>query len=331
MKTKKYPLLIATIISCVIVVVSLFILGFFGMKMGTSLGGGSQFEIAFNDESNASEYTKSVKKILSDNGLQVDTVFVEDKLVSGNTNTGLIEKALVIKLSNEDVSADVQNKVKSEISAKIGVLTDNISDIENITASVSNKNVLYLGLAVGIIVIAFFVFAWIRYDIFASLSFLVAYLHNLILFLSLLILTRVELSLFSLVTAVCLTILMSTTLLVVFEKYREQANLHIGDKLTVAERMISVQKQVLKPFSFIVIAVLVFACLLFIVPARSVRLSAIAIIISLVVSLYTLLIIAPAVFVALRESRDARKNAVLSRNDTVNKVIIKKKKAKASK
>ena len=45
MKTaKKYPLLISIIVSCVLVVASLFILGFFGINLGTSLAGGSQFE-----------------------------------------------------------------------------------------------------------------------------------------------------------------------------------------------------------------------------------------------------------------------------------------------
>ena len=66
MKTaKKYPLLISIIVSCVLVVASLFILGFFGMNLGTSLTGGSQFEITLSNDADTKEYTEKVKEVVS--------------------------------------------------------------------------------------------------------------------------------------------------------------------------------------------------------------------------------------------------------------------------
>lgn len=324
-KTKKYPLLITTIISCVIVIASLFILGFFGMKLGTSLGGGSQFQIAINDETKAKEYTNIVKDVLADNKIEVDSVFVQDKFVAGENKGEFTTKCLVVKTTAEDVSATVQSKIKTELASKLSVTEGSITSLENITSSVSSKDVLFIGLALGIILVLLFVFAWLRYNIFAGLTFIVAYLHNLILYLSILILTRVELSLLSLVLAIALTLLMSVVLVHVLEKYREQEKLHIDDKLTITERLISVQKQALKPFVFVIGAVLVFALLMFIVPVRSVVFAAINLIIALAVTCYTAILVAPAVFAALSESREARRKAVLSRNDNVNKLIIKKK------
>lgn len=325
MKTKKYPLLITTIISCLIVVVSLFILGFFGMKLGTSLGGGSQFKIAINDGSKTAEYTASVKEVLSNNGLQSDSIFVEDNFIAGDEKAEFTEKCLVVKIANEDVANELQTKVKSEIAQKLSISEKSISSFENLTSSVSNKNVLFVGLALGLIILGLVIFGWFRYDIFAGITFLISNLHALILYLSILILSRVELSLLSLSISIVVILLMSVAIITMFEKFREQSKLHIDDKLTITERMIDCEKQTIKPFALIAIAVAVVAISMFVVPVRPVVFAAINILISLVVSAYTLILVAPAIYVALSEAREARRKAVLSRNDNVNKVIMKKK------
>ena len=64
MKLKKYPLLISTIVSCVIIIASLFILGFFGLRLGTSFGGGSQFEINMPNGVSSTEYVSGVSDTL---------------------------------------------------------------------------------------------------------------------------------------------------------------------------------------------------------------------------------------------------------------------------
>ena len=83
---KKYPFLISLIVSCVIIVTSLFIMGFFGMNIGTSLAGGSQFEVRIDSDANAEKYISDIKSVLSDNGITADTTFVEDKAKSFSEN-----------------------------------------------------------------------------------------------------------------------------------------------------------------------------------------------------------------------------------------------------
>ena len=74
-KMKKYPLLVSMIVSCVLIVASLFILGFFGMNLGTSLGGGSQFEITMPKDVSQTSYVQKVKNAVSDEGFNVETTF----------------------------------------------------------------------------------------------------------------------------------------------------------------------------------------------------------------------------------------------------------------
>ncbi|MBR7172212.1 MAG: hypothetical protein IKD36_00225 [Clostridia bacterium] len=333
LKMKKYPLLISAIVSCVVIIASLFILGFFGLKVGTSLGGGSQFSVNVKNGDSPKKYIAEIKDILSDNGLSFDSSIVDDNYVATEVEGEYTKQVVVIKISNSEVKDSVEEKVVSKIATKLGIDESYISSIEDITSSTTGKNVLNLGIAIGIIAIALFVFAWIRYDLFAGLSFIVAFLHNIILYLALTILTRLELNLTSLTVLFIITLVMSWVLIAIYEKYRRESRLHISDKLTIYERMVACEKQAVKPFVIVAAAVIVAIVFMLFVPVTVVKFTALNILISMVVTAYTALLIGPASYVALLEVRDVRLKAVLSRNDTVNKVIKKKiknsKKAKA--
>lgn len=322
--TKKYPLLISAIVSCVIVVVSLFILGFFGMKLGTSLGGGSQFEVVISNDANTKEYVKDIKSVVADNGYRVDTSFVEEKFKAGESQFEYTERCLVIKIANKDICAEKQTAIRNAVAEKLGIDVADVSEIEVITSVIKGKDVLFLGLALGIVVIALFAFAWIRYNLYAGLSFILANLHNVILFLSLMILTRVQINMISLVAIVVLTLIMSAVLIVIYEKYRELANLKTEEKMTIYNRMAVSEKETLKPYGIIAGIALVFALLMLFVPVAMVRFAALGVIFALLVTVYTTLIIGPGSYASLLELKNDYLMAVLSRNDTVNKTIKKK-------
>ena len=75
---KKYPLLVSMIISFVIIIASLFVLGFAGMNMGTSLGGGSLFEVNIPDGTDTKEYVADIKEVLKENGYTFDSSIIEE-------------------------------------------------------------------------------------------------------------------------------------------------------------------------------------------------------------------------------------------------------------
>lgn len=329
-KAKKYPLLICMIISCVVVVTSLFILGFFGMNLGVSLGGGSQFEITMPSDANSVEYVEKVKVAVSGKDYRVDSTFVEDKFVAGEENTDYTQSVLVVKIAKKDISEESKEAIRNAVAEELVINISAISSIENVTSVVKAKNVLFLGLAVGIIALCLFVLGLVRYDVFAGLSFILAYLHNIILYLSILILTRVQLNMMSLGVMLVLTLAMSAVLIQIYEKNREVTRMHTAEKMTVSERMISSEVSAVKSFVFVAVAVFVFACLLMFVPTAIVRFTSLNIVIALVVTMYTSLFVGPGVYASLLELKDYAVKANLSRNDTVNKAIKKKIKKSAS-
>ena len=169
-----------------------------------------------------------------------------------------------------------------------------------------------------------FIFGLIRYDVFAGLAFLISIIHNIILFLSIMILTRIPLGLVSIASIAVLSLIMAAVLVSIFEKNKIESEAHLSEKETPSERLIRSEISAIKPYIFVVCAVLVFSLVMFFVPLNNVIFSSVSIIISLIVSIYTTLLIGPSVYGTFLDIKQTRFNATLSRNDSVNKVIKKK-------
>ena len=321
---KKFPLLICLIASFAIVVASLFVAGFCGIKIAPSLGGGSQFEVSISNFVEPKKCVKSIKEALADNELSLDSVAVEEKFLATDSVGGHSNKYIVIKIAESNISDEVELKVREAVAGAVNTSLSNVSNIDNIVTSIKSSDILYLGLAIGVIAVCLFVFGWIRYDLFAALSFILSYLHNIILFLSIVIITRIPLGLVSIAGIMILTFVMTALLISIYEKNKLESELHLGEKETVSQRMIRCEAYALKPYLIIGATALVFAVLLLLVPVMSVMYSSISIIIALAISAYTALLIGPGVYASFLEIQTANEDARLSRNDEVNKAIRKK-------
>lgn len=321
-KKSKYPILVTTIISCVIIIASLFVLGFKGVNLGVSLGGGTQFEVVLSNTDNAALVTEAVNIVLDEHKLSIDSTFVQDKFVASDDKGDFSRKSLVVQ-SAKKVSEDEMKAIKNEIATQVGVSVDKVS-VETITSAFSSKDVLGLAILFGVIAASVFVFGWVRYDIFAAISFVVTLLHNVILFFATVILTRLQLTLASIAALIVLSLFMIVVLINIYEKFREISKQPDSFKINASKRMIQGEMEVVTPYLLVIIAILVFTLCLVFLPIPRIIFVAINIILALVISAYSLLLIGPSTYVALVEISEMRLKAVLSRNDTVNKAIKKK-------
>ena len=323
-KMKKYPLLISTIISCLLIIVSLFILGFFGIRLGVALGGGTQIEVVMQENTTTADYESKVKDVLKKYNYSIDSSVKQDKFVAGDDNTTYTKSTLVIQIAKK-MDEETQTKIKNEISEKLGLNVENeYVSVGEITSSVESKSVLYLSLSFGIVAICFFVFGWIRYGIFAGLSFIIAILHNIIVYLAMVILTRIQLSLSALSALMFLTLAMTVVLIAIYERFRENSKKQDYQKLPVQERMLNSEFETIKPYSIILIAIIVFSLCLFFIPVPKMTVIAGNILLAILVTAYSTLLIGPSSYVACLEIREMNQKAILSRNHTVNKAIKKK-------
>ena len=323
-KQKKYPLLISLIVSCAVVVASIIVLAICGMRLGTSLGGGSQFEIVISDNANTKTYVQNIKKVLNENDIQYDSFIVEDNSVAGEGATQFTQRKIVVNILATNVSDEIELDLRNDLASKLGISVDNVSSVENIVSSIKSSEILLFGLGIGIIAICMFIFGYVRYDIFAGLSFLLAIIHNLIVYLSVVILSRIPLGLVSLAGISILTLVMLAFLVSTYEKIRLENETSLDKKEIPSLRLMRAEKSAMKSYTFVLISVVIFSALLFLVPVHNVVLSSISILVSLVVTAYTSILIAPAVYAYFLDLSKASFEARLSRNDTVNKVIKKK-------
>ena len=327
---KKYPLLISLIISCVIVVASVFVLAFCGMRLNSSLGGGSQMEIAITDGTDVKTCVQEIKDVLAEQNIQYDSFMVEDNSTAGDLATELSQRKIVVNLQVTNISDEKELNIREKLSSKLGVSIDKISEINNIISSIRAQDILLFGLGIAIIALCMFVFGFVRYDLFASISFLLAIIHNLIVFLSIIILTRIPLGLVSLAAVTLFTLVMLACLVSVYEKNKLESEIRLSEKETPSSRLMRAEFSALKSYILVPCSVVVFSLLLLLVPVYNVAFSVASVIIALAVTAYTTILVAPAVYGSFLDLQKASLEATLSRNDTVNKVI-KKKIAKARK
>ena len=331
---KKYPLLICFIASMVIIVASLFVIGFAGINFDTTIVGVSQVEVVLPDDADTQVYSNSARVICKQQGLSLYSTTIEDKFTAGAENGSYTKRVMILTFAERNVSEEDQLAYREALATKLGFENaDNISSFKLVTNMVESQNIWLVVLSIGIVVICSFVFAWIRYDIFAAISLFVAFLHSIILYFAMSSLVRLPIGLTSLAIMVVLMFIMAAVLIHIFEEYRKLAKLHIDDKQTITQKLISAEKKSLMPYACIAAVVVVFVLMLMLSPSFMVRLSALGILLSLIVCAYTAILLTPGLYAYLSDINLANKKAVLSRNDTKNKVIKKKiaKKAKAAK
>lgn len=321
---KKFPLLICLIVSCAIVIASLFVAGFGGIKIAPSLGGGSQFEVAVHDTTDTKTAVKSIKTALAECELSLDSTTVEDKFIALDGEGSYTKRVIIVKIAEADVSDELEKEVQTKVAWSLGVPVSKVSSIDNIVSSIKSSEILWLGLGIGIIAVCLFVFGLFRYDVFAGLSFILAYLHNIILFLSIVIITRLPLSLISIAGIMILTLVMTSLLVSIYEKNKVESEMHLGEKETVSQRMIRSEGYALKPYILVGVVAFIAAALLLLVPVMSITWASFSLMIAVVVSAYTGVMIGPGVYASFLEIKNAYTEASLSRNDTVNKEIKKK-------
>lgn len=324
-KLKKYPLLICMIVSAVIIVASLFVIGFAGLKFDTTIAGGNQIEIVLPEDASSQEFANNARVVCKHTGLSLYHTTVETKFIAGAENGEYTTRVMILTFGDNDISAEKQLEYREELAEKLGFENlDNISEFKEVKSMIETKNIWLIVLAIGIVIVCAFVFAWIRYDIFAGIAFILAYLHNIIMFFALSGITRLPIGLASLAIMIILTFIMSGILVHIFEEYRKVDRLHIENKLSTSENLIEAETKAIKPYIIIAIAVAVIVVLLMLSPSFMVRLSALSMALALVCMAYTVMLVTPGLYAYLVDLSKASKSARLSRNDTKNKAIKKK-------
>lgn len=315
-KDKKYPLKLFAIISLVVVVLTTVFVCIFGVNTSIDIGGGSQIEIklSYNDgttvisgKENATDYVNKIEDVLSMNGCHIDSYVVEDKAV----DSYLIVKIAKTQIKNAD-------RIPAQIANKLGISESRVGNVQKISSSFSSTQMLFIGLSILAVVLICFLFGWLRYSLMGGVSLAFGSLHNIILSLAILFLFRVQFSMISIVNIAIQSVMGSFVMALLLEKIRENSKSKQFASLTEDEKMWTVTKQS-KNLIWFAGVIFAFALCLIFIPIRSLQLAGLSILLTLIVTVYTNIFIAPALFINLADIRNAREKQRLSKNVTNNK------------
>ena len=309
----KYPLKLFAIISLALVVLTTVIVCIFGVNTSIEIGGGSQIEITLSTKSgetvnsgreNVEQYVETIEDILKDHGSAIDSYIVEDKYV---------DTYLIVRSTDNEIEG--ASTIPSEIATKLGIDLSRVSTVQKLSSYFTDNQMLYIGLAVlTVIVIAFFL-GWIRYSINGGVTLAFSILHNLILSLAIIFVTRVQFSTVSLIGTLIFTLLSAIVTTLILERKRENSKSKQYAELSESAKMFEATKQN-KHLLWIAAVLFALMIVMLCIPIRYIALAGVSLIICLVVCAYTAICVTPALNVYLSETFIAKEKQRLSKNVT---------------
>lgn len=302
MKSKKSLLWLYAVISLVIIVTAVVVSLTAGMSIGTDVGGGIQVEVKLSADSNIKDSVADFKDVLAENGYTAEKVFAEDKYV---------DQYVVAKISKKDIAN--QDQFKASIATKLGVSAEDVTILE-FDGTVTNKAVIWTSVGIVCMLLALFVFGWIRYGVVSGLTLTVAPLHSLLMAISLLTLTRLPMTMAVIVEVLACVVLVAFATTLLLEKIRENKKMKHNQSLSQEAIVDLSNKETIKPLIFVSALVLIISLVLVFVPVRLVVFSALSLIICLAVAIFSYYCLAITMQSVMLTMEQATQKARLSRN-----------------
>lgn len=305
MKNKKSFLWLYAVISLVIIISAVVVSLTAGISLGTDVGGGNQIEVTITSETNRNDAVSSLKEIMAENGCRAERVFVEDKFV----DTLVVAKTPNKKIKNQD-------ELKSKIAEKIGV---DVSDVEilEFDGGVTNKSVIWTSVGIVCLLLALFFIGWVRYGLVSGTTLTIVALHSMLISISLLVLTRLPITMISIVEILVGVVLSIFATVLLLEKIRENKKMKHNENLSGNEIVDLSSKEVLKPLIFTGALALVVCIALVFVPVRLVTLSALSLVVCVASTVYSYYFLGTNLQALMLTIHEGNQKARLSKNVSV--------------
>lgn len=302
MKSKKSFLWLYAIISFVLIVSAVIVSLTAGISLATDIGGGTQIEVKISSDTKINSAVEDIKSLLSSNGCSAERIFAEDKYT---------DTYVVAKIAKKDIKN--QDELVAKIATKLGVETEDVSVLE-FAGGVTNKAVIWTSVCIVCVLIALFVFGWVRYGVVSGVTLVVAPLHALLVALSLLTLTRLPISMITIIEMLFAVVFVVFATILLLEKIRENKKMKHNQSLSQEEIVNLSNKETIRPLAFGSALILVLAIVLVCIPVRVVTFSALSLVVCLAVAIYSYYCLTITLQSVMLSIEQATQKARLSRN-----------------
>lgn len=301
MKNKKLWLIISAVVSFVIIITAVIVSLTAGISLATDMGGGYQIEVQIKDGMSSKDAVDALKETLKGEHVSVERVFVEDKF---------IDKYVVAKTADKKLDVEaLKTKITQRFDAEEGKVA-----LHEIKGRITNNSVIWMSVGLVAVLIAIFVAMIFRYKIVSSAVAVLTLLHSLLFSAAMLIITRLPISLTSVIGLLAIQAFVLIALILYFERIRENLKMKHNEGRPVAEVASDSMKVAVKPLIYIA-ALIAILCVGFIcIPVSAVEFIALSILVCLIVGIYSFYVIGALLEEGMLTFEAQNKRAALSKN-----------------
>ncbi len=305
MAKKKFtiPYFALLLVTFTVLVAGIVITAVLGINLGFKEAGGTELRIDLNSAIQ-SQAKVVAEDVLGDNGIAIDSIIVEDKETTSY---------LVVRIADKSI-ANIDT-IKTQIASKLGIETTSILS-SVVKSTIKNDVYLAIGLVIVGLILAVLLFGIFRYRVAGGLALAFTYLVQIMFTLSIVFITRIQLSLAGIIVIIVSALLAVLFASIMLEKYRAQT---LGKSLDDGEEnLIMTQnvKSTLEPFIFVTIGIAILAVFMMFIGVYSTLMLSLVTIVSLASLAFSVLLILPKTNITLAEISRIRLEAHLSKNNS---------------
>lgn len=302
-KKCKVPYFAVLLVTFAILIAGIVVTAVFGINLGFKEAGGTQIRV--NLESAISTQVKPVvEDVLADNNIAIDSMFIEDKETTSYFVVNIADKSI------ENIDA-----VEAKIAAALQIDRASVSNVV-VNSTIKSEVYLAIGLVIVGLIVAILLFGLFRYRVAGGLALAFTFLVQIMLPLSIVFCTRIQLSLGGIVAIIASAILMVLFAIIMLEKYRAATrgkDLNDGDEQTI---MGDAVKSSAETIIFVLAALVIISVALMFVGSLASLMIGLVSLVSTIVLAFVSFMILPKTNVALGEITRLRFEAYLSKNNS---------------
>ena len=310
MKTTKLyntPLKYLLIVIASLLALAIIFGAIFGINTSTELSGGSQVKIDVTDL-NANQVLSSAKGTLLSHHILVEGHSVED---NG------IKQYLVITVTSKKI--ENADSIRGEIATNAGIELSSVESFKTINPAFKPTSIVLFGVGALVAIVVLVVAGFIRYKQAGGLTIGLVNLSNVILYLSVLILTRIWLNSASLVSLVVSLVLSNILVVTLIENIHNNVSLKQYLGYTEKEITAYFAQKLFVPAVFVCGALCVMGFALLWVFNTYVQLLALSLIVASIITFFVSLMLSTSVYSNLLAVFNIKQKQKTSKNPNIKK------------
>lgn len=286
---------ISSIISLCVILIAVVVVSIFNFNLGIDFTGGKIIDVKIGSELNKSENYRDVQTqietIFNSEGFEIKSIQLE----STSEDATVVVKFTYsnkINATNESTKLEnLQTKLSSELRLNNETLLPEVSEVKDFSATISSKYIILAISAMLGSLALITIYLAIRFKLVSTLTILCVAIHDVLLMLSVVCLTRIEINSGFLVSVFLTLFLSLISSIVMFNKLQENKSRELYKDLSSESLANLTIMETFKRILIMMLLVLMIGAVMLIIGTNSLRIISLPLIIAVLVVFYSSIVL----------------------------------------